>query len=135
MRSEVVEAPDSAGIARATGFLTKLAKALHTYGMPSHRLEVALRQVSERLQVESQFLVTPTGIHASVGPPGASQTRLLRLEPGRINLEKQSQLHHLIGDVCAKRVTLERAVEMLDALVVRSGGHRRLATVAAFGLA
>lgn len=135
MQPDVVEAPNSARIARATGFLTKLAKALHTYGMPSHRLEVALGQVSERMQVESQFLVTPTGIHASVGPPGASQTRLLRLEPGRINLEKQSQLHHLIGNVCAKRVTLEQAVETLDSLMVRSQGHGRLATVAAFGLA
>ncbi len=126
---------DAASIGRAIGFLMKLARALHTYGMPSHRLEVALRQVSERMEVESQFLVTPTGIHASVGPTGASQTQLLRLEPGRINLEKQSQLHHLIGDVCAKRVTLEQAVETLDALMVRSRGHGRLATVAAFGLA
>ena len=135
MRPDVPDTPDRAKIARATGFLTKLAKALHTYGMPSHRLEVALSQVSERMEVESQFLVTPTGIHASVGPPGASQTGLLRLEPGRINLEKQSQLHHLIGDVCAKRVTLEEAVDTLDALMARSRGHGRLATVAAFGLA
>ena len=129
------ETPDRATIERAARFLTKLARALHTYGMPSHRLEVALAQVSERMGMESQFLVTPTGIHASVGPPGASQTRLLRLEPGRINLEKQSQLHHLIGDVCAKRVTLEQAVETLESLTVRSPGPGRPATVAAFGLA
>ena len=127
--------PDRAAISRATGFLMKLARALHTYGMPSHRLEVALAQVSERMGMESQFLVTPTGIHASIGPPGAAQTRLLRLEPGRINLEKQSQLHHLIGDVCAKRVTLEQAVETLDSLNLGSRGPGRLATVAAFGLA
>ena len=135
MPSDVTESAERAKISRAAGFLMKLAGALHTYGMPSHRLEVALAQVSERMEMESQFLVTPTGIHASVGPPGTSQTRLLRLEPGRINLGKQSQLHHLIGDVCAKRVTLEQAVATLDSLTRRSQGPGRLATVAAFGLA
>ena len=135
MRSAMPADPDSARISRAAGFLMKLAQALHTYGMPSHRLEVALRQVSERMEVESQFLVTPTGIHASVGPPEAAQTQLLRVAPGRINLEKQSELHHLIGDVCAKRVTLEQAVELLDALRARPPAHGPLATVAAFGLA
>ncbi len=87
------EGSDSTKISRAIGFLMKLARALHTYGMPSHRLEVALRQVSERMEVESQFLVTPTGIHASVGPTGASQNQLLRLEPGRINLKVTSTDH------------------------------------------
>jgi uncharacterized membrane protein YjjP (DUF1212 family) len=129
------DVPDTAKISRATGFLMKLAKALHTYGMPSHRLEVALRQISERMQVESQVVVTPTSIIASVGPTEAAQTTLVRLEPGRVNLEKQSQLHHLIGDVCARRLTLEQAGELLDSLVERTPLHGRLATVAGFGLA
>ena len=128
-------ARDSATLGRATGFLMKLARALHTYGMPSHRLEVALRQVSERLGVASQFVVTPTSIIASVGPIEAAQTTLLRLDPGRINLAKQSRLHHLIGDVCARRLTLEQGSALLDELVTRPPIHGRLATVAGFGLA
>jgi uncharacterized membrane protein YjjP (DUF1212 family) len=128
-------ARDSATLSRATGFLMKLARALHTYGMPSHRLEVALRQVSERLGVASQFVVTPTSIIASVGPIEAAQTTLLRLDPGRINLAKQSRLHHLIGDVCARRLTLEQGSTLLDELVTRPPIHGRLATVAGFGLA
>ena len=80
--------------------------------------------------MESQFLVTPTGIHASVGPAGASETRLLRLEPGRIHLEKQSQLHHLIGDGSepelaeACRVTARNGVLILLGLN-RSGWRYR----------
>jgi uncharacterized membrane protein YjjP (DUF1212 family) len=129
------EAPDSARIRRVIGFLMKLAKALHTYGMPSHRLEVALAQISERMNMESQFVVTPTSITGSVGPTEAAQTTLVRLEPGRVNLEKQSELHHLIGDVCARRLTLEQGGERLDSLVSRPPIHGRLATVAGFGLA
>jgi uncharacterized membrane protein YjjP (DUF1212 family) len=131
----MTDTPDTARISRATGFLMKLARALHTYGMPSHRLEVALRQVSERMGVESQFVVTPTFITASVGPSEMAQTTLLRLEPGRINLEKQGELHHLTGDVCARRLTLEQAVVLLDELLVRPPSHGPLATVASFALA
>ena len=128
-------APDRAAIRRATGFLMKLARALHTYGMPSHRLEVALEQVSERMGMEGQFVVTPTSVTASVGPIEAAQTTLVRLQPGRVNLQKQSRLHHLIGDVCARRVTLEQGNEVLDDLMNRPPNHGRLATVAGFGLA
>lgn len=126
---------NTTSISRAIGFLMKLARALHTYGMPSHRLEVALRQISERMKVESQFVVTPTSIIGSVGPTEAAQTTLVRLEPGRVNLEKQSELHHLIGDVCARRLTLEQGNERLDSLVSRPPLHGPLATVAGFGLA
>jgi uncharacterized membrane protein YjjP (DUF1212 family) len=113
----------------------KLARALHCYGIPAHRLELALRQIGDRLGVEGQYLVTPTSITASVGPPAAPQTYLVRVEPGRVNLEKQTELHHLICDVSHRRLTLERAVEILDSLVARPPVHRRLAAVASFGLA
>jgi uncharacterized membrane protein YjjP (DUF1212 family) len=113
----------------------KLARALHCYGIPAHRLELALRQVGDRLGVEGQYLVTPTSITASIGPAAAPQTYLVRVEPGRVNLEKQTELHHLICDVSHRRLTLERAVEILDSLVARPPVHRRLAAVASFGLA
>ncbi len=131
----MAETPESARIDRAIGFLMKLARALHTYGMPSHRLEVALAQVGERMEIETQFVVTPTSIIGSVGPPEAARTTLARLDSGRVNLEKQSELHHLIGDVCARRLTLEAAGERIDALRARPPIHGRLATVAGFGLA
>lgn len=131
----MAEPPDSARIGRAIGFLMKLARALHTYGMPSHRLEVALAQLSERMEIETQFVVTPTSIIGSVGPPERARTTLVRLDPGRVNLEKQSELHHLIGEVCSRRLTLEEATARIDALLVRPPIHGRLATVAGFGLA
>jgi uncharacterized membrane protein YjjP (DUF1212 family) len=129
------QAADPARVERASAFLMKLARALHTYGMPSHRLEVALQQLSEHMRMESQFVVTPTSISGSVGPPEAARTTLVRLDPGRVNLEKQSELHHLIGDVCARRLTLEQGGERLDRLLARPPQYGPLATVAAFGLA
>ncbi|MEM7586933.1 MAG: threonine/serine exporter family protein, partial [Acidobacteriota bacterium] len=69
-------------------FLMRLAKALHAYGTPSHRLEEALGAVSASLEIEAQFLATPTSIVASLGPEPAQETLLVRVEPGETNLDK-----------------------------------------------
>jgi uncharacterized membrane protein YjjP (DUF1212 family) len=122
-------------VARAAGFLMKLARALHTYGMPAHRLELALRQVGDCMGIEGQYIVTPTSIIASIGPQPAPQMHLERVRPGRVNLEKQTELHHLICDVSHRRMTLEEAVALLDSLPTRPPAHGRVATIAAYGLA
>ncbi len=113
----------------------KLASALHMYGMPAHRLELALAQVSEQLGVEGQYMATPTSVVASIGPPGSPSMFLQRCPPGRINLEKQTTLHQLICDVGERRLTLEQAVEILESLREESGVRKRLAAVAGFTLA
>jgi uncharacterized membrane protein YjjP (DUF1212 family) len=124
-----------AKVTRASGFIMKLAKALHTYGMPAHRLEHALHQISERLNVDSQYLVTPTFIIASIGPADASKMFLERVNPGRINLGKQTELHTLICDVASRKLTLEQANEVVDELTTRPPAYGRLATIAAFAMA
>jgi uncharacterized membrane protein YjjP (DUF1212 family) len=122
-------------VRRGAGFLMKLATALHVYGMPAHRLEVALDQISKRMKIDGQFMVTPTAFFASIGPPESPQTFLRRCPPGRINLGKQTELHKLICDVGDRRLTLEQAVEVLDSLSDRTGLRGRLASVAGFSLA
>ncbi len=122
-------------VARAARFLIKLAEALHMYGMPAHRLELALEQVGARIGVEGQYLVTPTSVMGSIGPAGAHSTFLRRCPPGRLNLEKQTRLHRLICHVMDRRLTLEEAVEILDSLGETPTPRRRLAAVAGFALA
>ncbi len=121
--------------ARAAPFLMKLARALHTYGMPSHRLELALSQVSAELGVAAHYLVTPTSIFASIGSAPSARTFIERLEPGQIDLGKQTELHGLIGAVCRRRLTLEEAAAAVDALVERPPVQGWPAVVASFGLA
>ena len=62
--------------------LRRLARALHSYGSPSHRIEEALNAVADAFDVEAQFLVTPTSIVASVGTEAAAQMFMERVEPG-----------------------------------------------------
>lgn len=122
-------------ISRAARFIMKLASALHMYGMPAHRLELALSQISDRLGVEGQYMATPTAIMASIGPPGTHSTFLHRCPPGRLNLGKQAVLHQLICDVGDRRLTLEQAVGILESLEEGSGLRPRLTAVAGFSLA
>ena len=77
----------------------RLARALHTYGSPSHRIEEALNAVATALQEEAQFLVTPTSIVASVGPEGSARVFMERVEPSDSNLEKLALLNDVIRDL------------------------------------
>ena len=58
--------------------------------MPSHRLELALGQVSGRPGVDGMYMVTSTSIVASIGPSETSQNFLVRCPPRRINRWKRS---------------------------------------------
>ena len=46
-------------------FILRLGVALHRYGTPTHRLEMALARLSTELGVDGQFFVTPTAIFAA----------------------------------------------------------------------
>ncbi len=80
-------------------FLMRLAKALHAYGTPSHRLEEALGIISVSLGVEAQFMATPTSIVSSIGPEDHQETFLVRVEPGETNLDKLTSLHEIMQRV------------------------------------
>ena len=62
-------------------FLRDWGRALHTYGVPAHRLETALAELAEKLEVEAQFLSTPTSLMCAFGPPGEQRISLSRLTP------------------------------------------------------
>ena len=48
------------------GFVLRLARALHSYGIPAHRLEEILERAAQKLGLEGQFFSTPTSIIATV---------------------------------------------------------------------
>ena len=52
-------------------FVLALARALHRYGTPAHRLEEALEIVGKDLGLKGEFFSTPTTIIASFGDPSA----------------------------------------------------------------
>ena len=99
---ELPEPPAPPSLVEAEAFVALLARELHRYGSPAHRLEEAMRNVASKLGLDGEFFCTPTAIFASFRPAAAARrdepphTVLLRLEPGEVNLEKLSQLDSIL---------------------------------------
>jgi uncharacterized membrane protein YjjP (DUF1212 family) len=116
-------------------FVEKLGRALHRYGLPSHRLEEALVAVAERLDLHGEFFATPTAIFASLERDGAERTILIRVEPGELDLEKLSRLDGLLQAVVGGDVSPLNASAAVDEIVASPARYRGWMVVAGFAVA
>ena len=89
----------------AVGFVLRLDRALHVYGIPAHRLEEVMGKAAERLGLQGQFFSTPTAIFASFGRQDEQRTFLMRVTPGEVNLGKIAELDDVTTACCAARST------------------------------
>ncbi len=115
-------------------FLMRLAKALHAYGTPSHRLEEALEIMSAELDVEAQYLVTPTSIFASIGPEGEQKTSLVRVEPGETNLDKLTSLNEVMQRVESGELDVRRGLAEVERVVSGPLRYRPAVTALAYAV-
>jgi uncharacterized membrane protein YjjP (DUF1212 family) len=120
-------------------FLTELARRLHIAGVSSQRLEGAVRATAKALHVNAEVWSTPTGLLLSLSDAdvlhGTQQTRVLRLEPGSIDLRALVQLDRIADDVIAGTLSVEKAWETMRALDRRPQQGAALQVIGAFGLA
>ena len=81
--------PNAPERTKPLGFLLRLAKALHTYGLPAYELEQTMNGCAEAMGYGIQCMSLPTSISITVLPPdSAPQTYLIRVSPGEINIER-----------------------------------------------
>ena len=116
-------------------FVEKLGRALHRYGLPSHRLEDALVAVAERLGLQGQFFATPTAIFASLEHDGTERTILIRVDLGEVDLEKLSRLDVLLERVIRAEVTPADASRAIDEIVAAAPRYRGVMVVLGFAIA
>lgn len=96
-------APDYAA---RVSFVIELAERLHTYGTTAQRLEGALVAVTQRLRLECEPWVNPTGmvlsfIDPSLPPGEGDTTRVLRIPPGSLDLYKLCEADRIAEEVMA----------------------------------
>lgn len=116
----------------AIEFVLRLARALHRYGTPAHRLEEALLECCRRLGVRAEVFTTPTTIIMSFGEPAELRTRMMRVEGGELDMEKLARVDALADDVASFRLTPTEGVRELAAiLAARPRFGRVLSTLAA----
>ena len=106
-------------------FVLALAKALHRYGTPSHRLEQALQVICMRLDLEVEIFTTPTAIIMSFGGPTDLRTRLLRVEGGELDMDNLEQVDDLADDVADLKISPAEGLVKLEAILAspRRYGH------------
>lgn len=120
-------------------FLTELARRLHIAGVSSQRLEGAVRATSRALHVNAEIWSTPTGLLLSLSDAdvlhGTQQTRVLRLEPGNIDLYALVQLDRIAEDVISGKRTIADAWETMHRLDHVPRSKTGIQVIGAFGLA
>lgn len=120
-------------------FLTEYARRLHNAGVSSQRLEGAIRATARALRLECEAWSTPTGLLLSLTDTdallGSQQTRVLRLEPGHVDLGALAALDRIGEEVLAGRLDIDGAWAAMRALDRPMTRARRLRTIAAFGVA
>jgi uncharacterized membrane protein YjjP (DUF1212 family) len=99
------------------GFVLALARALHRFGTPAHRLEEALTNVCRSLGLDAEVFTTPTAIILSFGKPHELRTRLMRVEGGELDMGKLAQIDELGDQVIAHRITPEAASTRLEQIL------------------
>ncbi len=129
-----MDRPDASS-PEAVRFLVKLARGLHMYGTPAHRIEQALEVATERLGLPSQFFSLPTVILAAFGAPEQRSTGLIRVQPGSVHLEKLVLLDEVMKDLLRGAVTPGQAAARVDAVEATPARYGPWLTIVAFALA
>lgn len=117
-------------------FILRLAEGLHYYGAPAYRLERALTIVAQHLRLDAQFFATPTAIMCSfLKEDGEEISRLVRTEPGEINLQKLSDVDEIADQVVAGTLAASDGIRALEEVRRRAPIFPAWASVCAYGLA
>lgn len=127
-------ATDAAQLRSHVELLATLGRSLHSSGLPSHRLERALRQTAERLGVPIQVFALPTGLIFSVGSEGAPVTVLLRIDPSFVHLERLARLSAIANDFSDGKLDPSEAKRRIDGVMHQPPRWGKLATVLAYVL-
>lgn len=93
--------------------LAELAAALHRYGAPAHLLEDSISAVAARRGVEAHVLSTPTSITLATGGLQEQEMRLVRIEPGSVDLRRLTEVDLLSQQVAQGDVGATAALEVL----------------------
>lgn len=98
------------------GFMLRLVKALHTYGVPTYELERLMARVADQLDYGVQIAAVPTSITMTfMQEEDNPQTYIIRSNSGEVNVEKLRRSMDVAYDVINNDMTTEQgAQELLD---------------------
>lgn len=108
-------------------FIMAAANALHRYGASSDRLESALRLIANKLDLNAEFNSTPTSLIANFEfKDQVEYTSVLRMEPGKINLEKLCSSDEIVDLVLEEKMSLKEGRQCINNILEKSALYRNL---------
>jgi uncharacterized membrane protein YjjP (DUF1212 family) len=131
-----VDAPAAAAPGPAEiGFVLAVARALHRYGTPAHRLEEAVEIVGARLGLTCEVFSTPTSIITSFGDPVELRTNMLRAESSELNMAKLEAVDQVTERVADRELTAAQGLAELARIAAAPPHFSANAVMLAQGLA
>lgn len=113
-------------------FIMLIAKALHRYGASADRIETALTVISEKLAIEGSYFSLPTSIMGNFKISDDDEfTRMERLDPGKINLEKLYYADKTVDDVIDEKISIKDGIHRLKFIIDKNPLHSDFATIIA----
>ncbi|ORY21980.1 hypothetical protein BCR39DRAFT_552470 [Naematelia encephala] len=99
-------------------FVLKLAKALMTFGAPSHRIESQLVATALVLEINAEFIHFPSIVIASFGDHDTrtSETHFVKAGGG-LDLGKLHKVHHIYKDVVHDQLDAAEGTKRIHALL------------------
>jgi uncharacterized membrane protein YjjP (DUF1212 family) len=116
-------------------FAVKLGQALHRFGTSTHRLEEMMNLVLQKLGLDGQFFVTPTGIFASFGSPEEHRTSLIRVESTEVDLGKLALLDKLVNRVIKGEISVNEGSAEIATILDSPPRYGSFLTTLCFALA
>lgn len=118
--ANLVDADSQSPMLVRIDFVIELARRLHIYGTSAQRLEAAVGKVARHLQLDAEVWSNPTGMILSFPDPERGpaypMTRVVRLEPGSVNLGRLAAADAIAEDVIAGRRQIADGLVAMRAL-------------------
>ncbi len=98
-------------------FFVELSSFLQKYGTGSNDLEAELSKLASKLEIKGSFMTTPTAINMTLNDRrGGILSQMIRVYPGGIDLFKLNEAKKIIDEVHTDQISLQGAIERLQAL-------------------
>ncbi|MEL7472163.1 MAG: threonine/serine exporter family protein [Planctomycetota bacterium] len=114
--------------------LVAFARLLAMYGTPAHRVETALAALASRWGLRGSFFATPTAVFAEIEREGETTSRLIRVEPAEVRLDRLVQLDDTLERTLAGELAPDKAITRVREIETKPALYGATQTAAAFGL-
>ncbi|TKG91948.1 threonine/serine exporter family protein [Puteibacter caeruleilacunae] len=114
-------------------FIVQLGKALHTYGVPSYKSEMYLKDVAEKKGIQASFMDSPTWInYVFYEEDEQTYSHVESVLPGELNLGALSRIVEVANKLVAGDINFEQARDDIESIKTAPIGYSSIIELIAF---